>query len=70
MPVRCSDLNRMDEVKTELWLALKESQPRDVVVLVLANKQDLLNALSPEEVSNRLGLTELNMWNWTIMVNA
>lgn len=70
MPVRCSDLNRMDEAKTELWLALKESQPRDVVVLVLANKQDLLNALSPEEVSNRLGLTELNMWNWTIMVNA
>ena len=42
----------------ELHQMLKEDELRDVPVLVFANKQDLPNALSDEEVQDRLMMTQ------------
>lgn len=46
----------MPEAREELQRFLREDELRDVVLLVLANKQDLPTALSAAEVTHRLGL--------------
>ena len=38
---------------------LSEDELRDSILLVYANKQDLPNAMSPAEVTDKLGLNEL-----------
>lgn len=45
---------RISEARDELNIMLKEDQLRDVILLVLANKQDLENAMSVEEVSKAI----------------
>merc|ERR1711964_425610 len=52
--------------KIELAKLLSEPMLKDVKLLVLANKQDLPNALTPEEVSKTLGLPDLKGRNWFI----
>ena len=54
--VDCDDTTRIDEAKEELSKMLEEDELRNACVLVLANKQDLPKAISPEDLSNRLGL--------------
>lgn len=38
---------------------MNEEELKDAIVLVFANKQDLPNAMSPAEVTEKLGLTSL-----------
>jgi ADP-ribosylation factor 4 len=38
---------------------LKEDELRDAVLLVFANKQDLPNAMSAAELTDKLGLNQL-----------
>jgi signal recognition particle receptor subunit beta len=45
--------------RDEIHRMLREDELRNAVVLVFANKQDLPNALSCSEVSQRLGLSSL-----------
>jgi signal recognition particle receptor subunit beta len=40
-------------------LQLKEDELRDAVLLVFANKQDLPNAMSAAELTDKLGLNQL-----------
>jgi signal recognition particle receptor subunit beta len=40
---------------------LEEDQLRDVVLLVFANKQDLPNAMSVSDITNKLGLRKLQL---------
>eukprot|EP01061_Rhynchopus_euleeides_P017709 TRINITY_DN2936_c0_g1_i13.p3 TRINITY_DN2936_c0_g1~~TRINITY_DN2936_c0_g1_i13.p3 ORF type:complete len:199 (+),score=47.80 TRINITY_DN2936_c0_g1_i13:66-599(+) len=55
--VDSNDLERIDEVREELHNMLgDENLDDDVPLLVFANKQDLPNALSPEELTDKLGL--------------
>ncbi|KAL7414271.1 ARF/SAR, partial [Mrakia frigida] len=64
--VDSSDRERMDEAKRELMLMMNEDELRNAVLLVLANKQDLPNAISASEVVRLLGLPELRNREWYI----
>merc|ERR1712157_285672 len=52
--------------KEELHRMLAEDELRDAAVLVLANKQDLPNAMSVNEVTEKLGLNHLRNRQWYI----
>ena len=45
---------------------LQEDELRDAVLLVFANKQDLPNAMSVKEVTERLSLNKLTNRKWFI----
>merc|ERR1712050_471230 len=57
--VDSSDRDRIQDARDELWKLLGDDELRDAVLLVLANKQDLPNAMLAAEVSKQLGLAEL-----------
>eukprot|EP00055_Hartaetosiga_balthica_P008509 m.31945 g.31945 ORF g.31945 m.31945 type:complete len:182 (-) comp6347_c2_seq1:80-625(-) len=60
------DTERMGISKGELVSMLEEEELRSAVLLVMANKQDLPNALSPSQVSEALGLSALKSRTWSI----
>jgi small GTP-binding protein len=64
--VDSNDVNRIDEASEELHKMLESSNLKDASVLILANKQDLPNALNVKEMSSRLKLKSLNQKNWFI----
>merc|ERR1712040_5628 len=71
--VDSNDRERIDDAsgsdnsaKEELHRMLAEDELRDAVVLVLANKQDLPNAMSVNEVTEKLGLNQLRNRQWYI----
>merc|ERR1712136_617997 len=57
--VDSSDRERIQESHDELHKMLNEDELRDAIVLVFANKQDLPNALSVTELTEKLGLNQL-----------
>ncbi|CAH8507499.1 unnamed protein product [Heterobilharzia americana] len=57
--VDSNDRDRIGESADELNKMLSEDELRDVVILVFANKQDLPNAMSIAEVSEKLRLREI-----------
>ncbi|CAI8005256.1 ADP-ribosylation factor 1 [Geodia barretti] len=57
--VDSNDRERMEEVKTELGRLVREDELKDCSLLVMANKQDLPNAMSVQEMSTNLDLTKL-----------
>ena len=46
-----NDRYRIKEVHDELWRFLGEDELRDSVILIMANKQDLPNAMSVSELT-------------------
>merc|ERR1711879_1024512 len=52
--VDSSDRDRIEDVREELMKMLSEDEMRDAVLLVIANKQDLPNAMSTSEVAEGL----------------
>merc|ERR1712099_194519 len=72
--VDSNDRERIDDssgfegcgAKEELHRMLAEDELRDAAVLVLANKQDLPNAMSVNEVTEKLGLNQLRNRQWYI----
>ena len=71
--VDSNDRERIDDssgadnsAKEELHRMLAEDELRDAIVLVFANKQDLPNAMSVNEVTERLGLNQLRNRQWYI----
>ena len=62
-----ADRKRMEETAVELQQVLDEERLSHVPLLVMANKQDLLNALSPAEISTELNLNELRERTWQIL---
>ncbi|PFH37799.1 putative ADP-ribosylation factor family protein 1 [Besnoitia besnoiti] len=65
--VDSADRERISDAKHELLLMLEEEELRGVALAVLANKQDLPNAMTEGEVSAALGLPSLRDRPWTIM---
>lgn len=57
----------MEETSVELQQLLDEEKLAHVPVLLMANKQDLLNALSPAELTTELGLNDLRDRTWQIL---
>eukprot|EP00731_Ephydatia_muelleri_P030281 Em0021g804a len=64
--VDSNDRDRISESQEQLQTMLKENELRDVILLVLANKQDLPNAMSVQEITEKLGLNALRDRQWYI----
>lgn len=71
--VDSNDRERIDDssgtdnsAKEELHKMMAEDELRDCVVLVFANKQDQPNAMSVNEVTERLGLNQLRNRQWYV----
>lgn len=54
--VDSNDSDRIDAARDELHRMLNEDELRDAILLVFANKQDLPNAMSAAEMTDKLGL--------------
>ena len=62
--VDSNDRSRLQEAREELLTVLGDDEMRGVPVVVLANKQDLPNAMSPAEIIDGLHLRKLsNKWH-------
>jgi len=64
--VDSNDSERVEEAKNELTRMLSEEELKDTKILIFANKQDLPNALSCAELTEKLGLNELRGKEWYI----
>ncbi|EFC43014.1 ARF/SAR family small GTPase [Naegleria gruberi] len=64
--VDSNDRDRIGEARDELQKMLSDDQLRECVVLILANKQDLPNAMSAAEMTDKLSLHNLKQRNWFI----
>ncbi|KAJ1686061.1 hypothetical protein LUZ63_017451 [Rhynchospora breviuscula] len=61
-----NDKERIIEARDELHRMLNEDELRDAVLLVIANKQDLPNAMTAAEITDKLGLHSLRQRPWFI----
>jgi len=68
--VDSNDRERIDEAALELQKVLREDELRDATLLVLCNKQDLPNAMSVAEVTDKLGLHSLRNRQWYIQATC
>lgn len=68
--VDSNDRERLTEARNELTRMLSEDELRDAVLLVFANKQDLPNALSAGEMTQKLGLNTLHGRSWYIQATC
>lgn len=62
--VDSNDRDRIDQAKDELWRIISDSQLKDCPVLIMANKQDLPNALSVTELTDKLELNNIKDKPW------
>merc|ERR1711988_1305342 len=59
-----NDRDRIEDAREELAKMLMEEEMRDAVLLVFANKQDLPNAMTAAEVTEKLGLYSMRNRQW------
>ena len=62
-----ADRRRLEETGVELQALLDEERLSHVPLLIMANKQDLLSALTPAEITTELGLNEIRERTWQIL---
>ena len=68
--VDSNDRERISEAAEELQKMLREDELREAAVLVLANKQDLPQAMSVAEVTDKLGLHSMRNRKWYIQATC
>lgn len=61
-----NDRERVEEAREELARMLSEDQLNDAVLLIFANKQDLPNAMTASEITDRLRLHSFKNRQWYI----
>uniref|UniRef100_A0A1I8ISZ4 ADP-ribosylation factor 6 n=1 Tax=Macrostomum lignano TaxID=282301 RepID=A0A1I8ISZ4_9PLAT len=61
-----SDRDRIDEARLELHKILEDREMRGAIVLIIANKQDLPDAMRPNEIQDRLSLSHLTDRVWYV----
>jgi len=64
--VDSNDRDRVEAAREELHKMIVEDELRDAEILVFANKQDLPNAMSAAEITDKLGLHSLRNRHWYI----
>jgi small GTP-binding protein len=64
--VDSNDIVRIEEAGEELHKLLNEDELRDAILLVYANKQDLPNAIKPQELANKLRLNTITNRSWYV----
>ena len=62
--VDSSDRERISESKDELWWLLGDEGLKSSIFLVMANKQDLPNAMSIQEVAEKMELNLITDRKW------
>eukprot|EP00038_Savillea_parva_P005726 m.159732 g.159732 ORF g.159732 m.159732 type:complete len:182 (+) comp11838_c0_seq1:72-617(+) len=68
--VDSNDRERIGEAREELARMLAEDELRDAVLLVFANKQDLPQAMTAAEITDKLNLHSLRNRNWYIQATC
>jgi len=68
--VDSQDTDRMDEAQEELHRLFKAEELAQASLLVLANKQDLPNALTVAELTQKLGLDNIKDHKWHIQATV
>ncbi|KAJ3640028.1 hypothetical protein Zmor_003349 [Zophobas morio] len=68
--VDSNDRERIGEAERELQDMLMEDELRDAVLLVFANKQDLPNAMTAAELTDKLNLNQLHNRRWYIQATC
>lgn len=68
--VDSSDRERIQEARNELYKLLNEEELKNAVLLVYANKQDLPDAMTPTELTEKLGLHGLRNRRWYIQATS
>jgi len=64
--VDSNDRERISEATEELCTTLAEEELKNIPLLVFANKQDLPNAMSIEEITDKLKLNSIKDREWNI----
>ena len=64
--VDSNDIGRIEEAKEELHKLLEEDELKDSILLVYANKQDLPNAIKPQELGIKLKLNTITNRPWQV----
>jgi GTPase SAR1 family protein len=59
-----NDRERISECKDEIWRMFGEEELKSALLLVMANKQDLPNAMSLGEITEKLELNKLRNREW------
>ena len=59
-----NDIDRIADARNELQHLMLEEELRDASLLILANKQDLPNAMKPAEIIDKLRLNDLKSRKW------
>ncbi|CAE7947347.1 ARF1 [Symbiodinium sp. KB8] len=62
----CNDRDRVDDARKQIHYILREEELLDKPLLVLANKQDLPNAMSVAELEDKLSLNQIGDRPWFI----
>ncbi|XP_060704928.1 ADP-ribosylation factor 2-like [Hemiscyllium ocellatum] len=65
-----NDRERINEARDELTRMLSEDELRDAVLLIFANKQDLPNAMTPAEITDKLNLHQLRQRVWHVQATC
>ena len=68
--VDSNDPVRIKEAREEMEAVLLDDRLRDAAVLVFANKQDLPQAMSTAEVTDKLGLANMRARDWFIQATC
>nr|AAA64266.1 ADP-ribosylation factor [Candida albicans] len=68
--VDSNDRDRINEAREELQSMLNEDELKDAVLLVLANKQDLPNAMNAAEITEKMGLHSIMNRPWFIQATC
>lgn len=68
--VDSNDRERIKEARIELFKLLKEEELQHAVLLIYANKQDLPNAMSTTELTEKLGLHGLRNRSWYVQATS
>jgi len=68
--VDSNDRERVGEARDELGRMLAEDELRDAVLLIFANKQDLPNAMTAAEITDKLNLHGMKNRNWYIQATC
>jgi ADP-ribosylation factor protein 6 len=64
--IDANDRDRVDEARTEMHRIINDREMKEAIILVFANKQDLPDAMKPNELQDKLGLTRLRDRNWYV----
>ena len=64
--VDSNDQSRLKEARDELWKVLESPELTAAVILVFANKQDLPNALTSDDVMKGLELEKIQSHPWHV----